>query len=484
MNEPAKTVKTIRTVKGFIDWLEQVKGRLVLYRGLADADWEVESSGYRRIKPEDGETPPRVFQNYIQRLLDRADLQGFRRRGGDELSDLELLAELQHNGAATCLIDFTSNALVALWFACREKPDKAGKVVVMATEESEEFSIVTYERLEKPIKEFLNQGKLWKWTPSGLSYRIVAQNSVFVFGEGKIVEKYYEAVRIVGENKQEIREELKEKFGITEERLFSDFTGFALSNSHDRPYSDYTEEDYVYLGLAFDQQGNFEKAIDTYNKAIELAPQYAWAYNNRGFARRVSGDPHRAITDFNQAIVLNSQYVAAYNNRGLAKHDLNDYQGAIADFDQAIQLNPQDASAYNHRGAVKYDAGDPQGAIADFDQAIQLNPKFAEAYFNRGLAKYYSGDFLDSIIDFDQAISLNPQYVDAYNNRAVAKLASGDLSGAIVDFDQAISLNPQYANAYNNRGLAKRAQGDEAGAQADFAKAQELDPSLEPPDPS
>ena len=44
MNEPAKTVKTIRTVKGFIDWLKQVQGRFVLYRGLADADWEVESS--------------------------------------------------------------------------------------------------------------------------------------------------------------------------------------------------------------------------------------------------------------------------------------------------------------------------------------------------------------------------------------------------------------------------------------------------------
>ena len=168
MNEPAKMVKTIRTIKGFIDWLEEVKGRFVLYRGLADAAWEVESSAYRRIKRSQGEAPPRVFQNYIEQLLNRAGLQGFKRRGGEELSELELLAKLQHNGAATCLIDFTENALVALWFVCREKPKKAGKVVAMATEESEEFSIVTYERLEKPIKEFLNQGKLWKWTPERL----------------------------------------------------------------------------------------------------------------------------------------------------------------------------------------------------------------------------------------------------------------------------------------------------------------------------
>ena len=465
-----------------MDWLKQVQGPFVLYRGLADAAWEVESSAYRRIKPEDGETPPRVFQNYIQRLLDRAGLQGFKRREGDEFSELELLAQLQHNGAATCLIDFTENALVALWFACREESGKPGKVVAMATDNPDDFSILTYDDLGKPIIDFLNKGKLWKWQPSGFNNRIVAQGSFFVFGEGKIEERRYEEIRINRNSKQKIREELKEKFGISEESLFSDFTGFALSNAHNRPYSDYTKEDYVYLGLAFDQQGNFEKAIDTYNKAIELAPQYAWAYNNRGFARRVSGDPHRAITDFNQAIVLNSQYVAAYNNRGLAKHDLNDYQGAIADFDQAIQLNPQDASAYNHRGAVKYDAGDHRGGIADFDQAIQLNPKFAEAYFNRGLAKYYSGDFLDSIIDFDQAISLNPQYVDAYNNRAGAKHEAGDFQSAIADYNQAIELETQYAKAYYGRGFTKRALGDEAGAAADFARAKELDPSLEPPE--
>ena len=226
MNEPAKTVKTIRTVKGYIDWLKQVQGRSVLYRGLADAAWEVESSAYRRIKRSEGEAPPRVFQNYIEQLLNRAGLQGFKRRRGEELSELELLAKLQHNGAATCLIDFTENALVALWFACQEESGKPGKVVAMETAESEDFSIVTYENLQDPIKEFLNQDKLWEWTPSNLGNRIVAQGSFFVFGEGKIEERRYEEIRINRNSKQKIREELKEKFGISEESLFSDFTGF------------------------------------------------------------------------------------------------------------------------------------------------------------------------------------------------------------------------------------------------------------------
>ena len=162
---------------------------MVLFRGLANADWEVESSAYRRIRNSEAmssETLPAIaFQNYVYRLLDEASLQGFREHQGRSLTDLELLAELQHYGAATCLIDFTTSALIALWFACQEEERKIGKVIALATDSIDRFSSIRYEDLNRPISEFLNQGKLWKWEPSGLNSRIVAQQSVFVFGEGR-----------------------------------------------------------------------------------------------------------------------------------------------------------------------------------------------------------------------------------------------------------------------------------------------------------
>ena len=55
---------------------------------------------------------------------------GHDQKNGQQLSDLEILAELQHFGAATCLIDFSRSALVALWFACQQSSRGAanGKV--------------------------------------------------------------------------------------------------------------------------------------------------------------------------------------------------------------------------------------------------------------------------------------------------------------------------------------------------------------------
>ena len=186
--------EAIKTVEEYIAWTKAQQGGLLLYRGLPDADWEVESSAYRRIgKSRDmsSETVLAVtFQNYIDHLLDEAGLRGFRERRDRSLSDLELLAELQHFGAATCLIDFTTHSLIALWFACHKEAGKASKVVALATDDPEKFSSINYEDSKKPIKEFLNRGKLWKWEPSGLNNRIVAQQSVFVFGEGRIEKRF------------------------------------------------------------------------------------------------------------------------------------------------------------------------------------------------------------------------------------------------------------------------------------------------------
>lgn len=253
-----------------------MQGRFLLYRGLADAAWEVESSAYRRIRASEDlqQVPPVTFQNYIERLLESSGLQGFRHRQDRELSDLELLAELQHYGAATCLIDFTANALIALWFACEKEPDKAGKVVALATDNSERFSIVSYERLRTPIEDFLYKNMLWTWEPSGMNNRIVAQQSAFVFGEGKIEKGEYNEVEIDADSKPEMMATLETSFGITARRLFNDFAGFALWNASSKPYADFTPEDFFSLGLLSQQQGDHEKAICYYDKVIERTEGY------------------------------------------------------------------------------------------------------------------------------------------------------------------------------------------------------------------
>ena len=64
-------------------------------------------------------------------------------------------------------------------------------------------------------------------------------------------------------------------------------------------------------------KGKIEEAIEHYNKAIRLAPEYDIAYNNRGIAYTKLGRYQMAIEDYNKAIHLEPDNADAYNNRGL-----------------------------------------------------------------------------------------------------------------------------------------------------------------------
>ena len=339
------------------------------------------------------------------------------RKDGHVLSDLELLSNLQHYGAATCLIDFTRNPLIALWFACQphhktengETNPADGKIVAVNANHPEKFGIA--EGGEK-IEKFFPDKKLWKWIPPKQNHRIVAQQSVFVLGQSVIPEDEMLASYIIPhESKDSILLELQDRYGISAESLFCDFPGFAREvHGHDKEYHEWTVKDYFQFGLDNQQKGNYAAAIKDYDQAIILNPQYADAYNNRGNAKNNLGDYNAAVADYNEAIRLNPKYANAYNNRGNAKSNLGDYNAAVADYDEAIKLNPKYANAYYNRGIANFFLGNYDSAITDCDEAIRLNPKNAIAYYNRGVAKFFLGDKTGALKDFKKANEIDPEF--------------------------------------------------------------------------
>ncbi|HID19571.1 MAG TPA: tetratricopeptide repeat protein, partial [Methanophagales archaeon] len=90
-----------------------------------------------------------------------------------------------------------------------------------------------------------------------------------------------------------------------------------------------TTEEWNEKGIVFAMSGEYEKAIECFNKAIELDPNYARAYYNRGNAYYYLKQYERAIEDYNKTLELDPNYAYAYNNRGNAYSDLMQYERAI-----------------------------------------------------------------------------------------------------------------------------------------------------------
>ena len=85
------------------------------------------------------------------------------------------------------------------------------------------------------------------------------------------------------------------------------------------------------------------------------------------------GQHEKAISDLNKAIQINPKNAEAYNNRGYAYVNKGQYDKAISDFTKAIEINPRSASAYNNRAFVYIvRLGNENKACSDLKKACEL----------------------------------------------------------------------------------------------------------------
>ena len=472
----------IKTLNQFTKWIESLESGKYVFRGVADEKYEIEATTYLRLKDKDGnfinerDNSPETLLKINQEIINQARHQGHYR----ELNDLELLAELQHFGAATCLIDFTKNPFVALWMACREESGKKtnGKVYAVNIEDPNEFNIVDYDLLKKHIYEFFepdeqNKYSLYQWVPNSQNNgRVLAQQSIFLFGGAKVVGTYR---YVIPEGSKDIlHKELDRLFGINEESLFPDFAGFARQCAYDRPYdrkdiqsntetsNESLAEYYLNLGREMYQNGKVGEAVQTFNYGISLRPSeslLSQLHSERAFAYYNTGEFQSALDDYNESIRLIADAPNIYYWRGRVRYDMETYGEAVHDFTQAIDLNPEDAQYYYWRAMAFYEQEIYAEAVFDLNQAVDLNPEDAQYYYQQAMVAFKLGMYEDSISYFDSAIHIDPVNADSYYWRGLAQYNLEMYAEAVSDLDLAISLNLEQAQYYYQRAIVKKDLG-------------------------
>jgi tetratricopeptide (TPR) repeat protein len=242
----------------------------------------------------------------------------------------------------------------------------------------------------------------------------------------------------------------------------------------------------VGLGALSYAQGEYEQAIEDYDRAIALDPEFAGAYHNRGVAYRLMDNRDAAIADFERVLELSDDpywreqaeqhLVENYSRRGNAYADQGEYEQAIEDYDRAIEIDPEYVGAYHDRGIAYFENGEYARAIEDYDRAIEIDPDFAGAHLRRGNAYFENGEYARAIEDYDRAIELVPEFAGAYNNRGNAYADLGEYEQAIEDYDRAIEIDPEDALAYTNRGSTYANLGEYEQAIEDYDRAIEIAP--------
>lgn len=210
---------------------------------------------------------------------------------------------------------------------------------------------------------------------------------------------------------------------------------------------------HLLAGVAHAGLRDFEKALASFDSAIERNPAYADAHYNRGIVLQDLKRPDQALKSYDEALRLKPDYAEAHDNRGAALQELGRLDEAVRSHDNALQLRPDYAAAHYNRGNALRELARFDDAIASYDRVLQLDPAHAEALNNRGNALMALRRFDQALADYDKAISLKPDYAEAHHNRGNALQDLNRLDDAVASFDRALQLRPGYAEAHNNRAL-------------------------------
>jgi tetratricopeptide (TPR) repeat protein len=150
--------------------------------------------------------------------------------------------------------------------------------------------------------------------------------------------------------------------------------------THNKTIEGFSAAKWSEIGRQAIDANRWNEALNAYDKAIELNPDNASAYNNRGLAYDHLDKNDLAIADYKKAIELNPKYGDAFNNLGKTFSKLEDYKRAILYYDRAIELNRKDADAYYNRGNAFSNLGNSKYANDDLKIAAQLGNILAQKY--------------------------------------------------------------------------------------------------------
>nr|WP_182869373.1 tetratricopeptide repeat protein [Rhodopirellula sp. JC639] len=230
-----------------------------------------------------------------------------------------------------------------------------------------------------------------------------------------------------------------------------------------------TPEVFVANGRLWESTGNYEKAMESYAKALEKRPNDPDALANIARLHFRQENNEKAAEYFGKAIQQKPDDAGLYNDLGLTLSKLGNHNAAATTIEQALRLSPGSSRYANNLASVKFQAGDPAGAL----EVLVKNNQPAVAHFNMAYLHYKRGQHSESTRHLNQALTYAPQAAsDAATKRAVER--SRELLAQIGN-------TPSNASAIAMAGAAQSTKNNQAAAAAVQQAAQGFNPGTQVP---
>ena len=310
-------------------------------------------------------------RKFVMEKLRENDARKAKLWTGSTKGDAEILAELQHYGGETNLIDFSENYLVATFFACNGDSYSGddGRLIILPKQGIKEIS----------GDELISEDERFIVHPLPSNRRALIQRSVMLHepdGYLEYCDKRLKVIRVSKNLKREVLDHLSELCDISFKSIFPDIQGFIESQKFGRAY-----ETYIAKVLALVEDKQHKEALLYSNKLMGLENN-ASSYTMRAAVYMGLGEYEKALSDCNESIKLDSKDSKTYLLRSGVYVYLGHHEKALSDCNSAIELDENNPILFLTRAAIYEAMKELNKAEADRNRALELDPEILQKLRN------------------------------------------------------------------------------------------------------
>ena len=211
-------------------------------------------------------------------------------------------------------------------------------------------------------------------------------------------------------------------------------------------------EDLLKKANTFYELQRYEEALSNYQKALEIKPEYAKAWNGQAKTLYELNSHEDALSAYDKAIQIQPNYRNSWSGRGFVLSKLRRYSEAIKSFDKALKLEPESPQIWNARGESLRNLRKYDEAIKSYDKAIEIQPDYDGAWYNKAAVLYSLKRYKDALSTYGKVIELKPNNERAWYNSGNALVNLNRNRDAIKAYSKAVQYKPNFYQAWLSRG--------------------------------
>jgi tetratricopeptide (TPR) repeat protein len=202
------------------------------------------------------------------------------------------------------------------------------------------------------------------------------------------------------------------------------------------------------LAVCYERTDAPEKSIACYRRYLDLDPFAEFVWNNLGQLYAEMGKISDALEAFDYALAVSPQYYSAY----FSKADLylmNDNPDkAIEVFEELLLWDPSNVHALCELGNCHREVQNYSDAMKAYTKAIGIADDCPEAWYGKGMVYCHQNRFRLAVSPLKKAVNLQPENPDYWFMYGEASAATGKLDQAITAYTKASELNPHDIDAW------------------------------------